>query len=91
LITPTAVVLTLLAIGKIMICDFGMIYGIIGDNSMLYPTTNVIDTYVYRALRQLGDIGMSAAAGLYQSVVGFILVLGSNLLARRFSQEGALF
>jgi putative aldouronate transport system permease protein len=91
LITPTAIVLTLLAIGRIMISDFGMIYGIIGDNSMLYSTTNVIDTYVYRALRQLGDIGMSAAAGLYQSVVGFVLVLGSNLLARRFSEEGALF
>ena len=58
---------------------------------MLYPTTNVIDTYVYRALRQMGDISMSAAAGLYQSVVGFVLVLGSNLLARRFSNEGALF
>jgi len=91
LIMPTAVVLTLLAIGRIMISDFGMIYGIIGDNAMLYPTTNVIDTYVYRALRQLGDIGMSAAAGLYQSLVGLALVLGSNLLARRFSEEGALF
>ena len=91
LILPTAVVLTLLAIGRIMLSDFGMIYGIIGDNAMLYPTTNVIDTYVYRALRQLGDIGMSAAAGLYQSVVGFVLVLGSNLLARKFSAEGALF
>ena len=69
----------------------GMIYGIIGDNAMLYSTTNVIDTYVYRALRQLGDIGMSAAAGLYQSVVGLILVFGSNLLARKYSEEGALF
>ena len=91
LILPTAVVLTLLSIGRIMNSDFGMFYGIIGDNSALYPTTNVIDTYVYRALRQLGDIGMSSAAGLYQSVVGFILVLGSNLVARRFSEDGALF
>jgi len=91
LIMPTAIVLTLLAIGRIMNSDFGMIYGIVGDNSMLYPTTNVIDTYVYRALRQMGDIGMSSAAGLYQSVVGFVLVLGSNLVARRFSDEGALF
>lgn len=91
LILPTAVVLTLLAIGRIMNSDFGMIYGIIGDNSMLFPTTNVIDTYVYRALRKMGDIGMSSAAGLYQSVVGFVLVLGSNLLARRYSAEGALF
>jgi putative aldouronate transport system permease protein len=91
LIMPTAVVLTLLAIGRIMNSDFGMIYGIVGDNAALYPTTNVIDTYVYRALRQIGDIGMSAAAGLYQSVVGFALVMGSNLLARRFSEDGALF
>ena len=91
LIMPTAVVLTLLAIGRIMLSDFGMIYGIIGDNAMLYSTTNVIDTYVYRALRQLGDIGMSAAAGLYQSIVGLILVFGSNLLARKYSEEGALF
>ncbi len=91
LILPTAVVLTLLAIGRIMNSDFGMIYGIIGDNPALYPTTNVIDTYVYRALRQMGDIGMSSAAGLYQAVVGFILVLGSNLMARRWSEDGALF
>jgi putative aldouronate transport system permease protein len=91
LIMPTAVVLTLLAIGRIMLSDFGMIYGIVADNSALYPTTNVIDTYVYRALRHMGDIGMSSAVGLYQSVVGFILVLGSNLVARRFSEDGALF
>ncbi len=91
LIMPTAVVLTLLAVGRIMNSDFGMIYGIIGDNPALYPTTNVIDTYVYRALRQMGDIGMSSAVGLYQAVVGFILVMGSNLIARRFSEDGALF
>ena len=71
--------------------DFGFIYGIVGDNSMLYPTTDVIDTYVFRALRHLGDIGMAASAGFYQSVVAFFLVLGSNLLARRVSPEGALF
>ena len=91
LIMPTAVVLTLLAVGRIMNSDFGMIYGIIGDNPALYPTTNVIDTYVYRALRQMGDIGMSSAVGLYQAVVGFVLVMGSNLIARRFSEDGALF
>jgi len=91
LIMPTVTVLTLLSIGRILNSDFGMIYGIVGDNSMLYRTTNVIDTFVFRALRQLGDIGMASAAGFYQSVVGFVLVLASNYLTRRYSEEGALF
>jgi putative aldouronate transport system permease protein len=91
LLVPTITVLTLLAIGRIMMSDFGFIYGVIGNNSMLYATTDVIDTYVFRALRNLGDIGMAASAGLYQSVVALFLVLGSNLAARRISPEGALF
>jgi putative aldouronate transport system permease protein len=55
------VVLMLLGVGRIFFGDFGMIYGIIGDNSILYPTTDVIDTYSFRALRQLGNFGMSSA------------------------------
>jgi putative aldouronate transport system permease protein len=61
------------------------------NSGALYSTTNVIDTYVYRGLMQLGDIGMSAAAGLYQSLVGFLLVLGSNLLVRKVNPDNALF
>jgi putative aldouronate transport system permease protein len=61
------------------------------NSGAIYDTTNVIDTYVYRGLMQLGDIGMSAAAGLYQSVVGFILVLVSNYLVRKKSKDNALF
>jgi putative aldouronate transport system permease protein len=57
----------------------------------LFPTTNVIDTYVYRGLLQLGDIGMSSAAGMYQSVVGFLLILLSNYAVRKISKEDALF
>jgi putative aldouronate transport system permease protein len=58
---------------------------------MLFSTTNVIDTYVFRSLMQIGDIGMSSAAGFYQSIVGFVMVLGANLLVRRLSRDNALF
>jgi putative aldouronate transport system permease protein len=61
------------------------------NSGMLYDTTNVIDTYVFRGLLQLGDIGMSSAAGFYQSVVGFTLVMISNFVIRKISKEQALF
>ena len=88
---PTIVVMTLLSIGKIMNADFGMFYSIVQENSVLYPTMDVIDTYVYRTLRKLGDVGMSSAVGLYQSIVAFILVLLSNKLAKKIDPEGGLF
>lgn len=90
-ITPVIIMLLLLNIGRIFYADFGLFYQATLNSGMLYPTTNVIDTYVYRALIQTGDIGMSAAAGFYQSIVGFVLVLGANLLTRKFSSENALF
>lgn len=91
LLVPTISILTLLAVGKIFTGDFGMIYAIVGDNPMLYPTTDVIDTYVYRSMRQLNDFGMSAAVGLSQSVMGFVLILCTNAVVRRFSQQSSLF
>lgn len=60
-IRPTILIMLLLAIGRIFYGDFGMIYGIIGDNGVLFPTTDVIDTYTYRALRQFGNFGQSSA------------------------------
>ncbi|MFS0726747.1 ABC transporter permease [Paenibacillus sp. 1P07SE] len=91
LLVPTISILTLIAVGKIFAGDFGMIYAIVGDNPLLYPTTDVIDTYVYRAMRQLNDFGMSAAVGLTQSVLGFILIIITNGIVRRFSKESSLF
>ena len=91
LLFPTILVLVLLAIGRIFYGDFGMIYGIIGDNGMLFKTTDVIDTYVFRALRQQGNFGMAAAVGFYQSIMGFALVLISNLVVRKLNPDGALF
>lgn len=91
LLMPVIIFLTLLGIGKIFYSDFGLFYQIPLDSGAIQDTTNVIDTYVYRSLINLGDIGMSSAAGLYQSLVGFILVLVTNLIVRRFSKENALF
>lgn len=90
-IMPVIIMMTLLSIGRIFHSDFGLFYQVPMNSGAIYDTTNVIDTYVYRGLMQLGDIGMSAAAGLYQSIVGFILVLLSNYLVRRKSKENALF
>lgn len=91
LLLPTVTILTLMAIGKIFYGDFGMIYAIIRDNGTLYPTTDVIDTYVFRALRKTGDPSQAMAVGLYQSCLGFLMVYGSNLLTKRYFSEGALF
>jgi len=91
LILPVITIMTLLQIGRIFYADFGLFYQIPMDSGPLLPVTNVIDTYVYRGLMQLGDIGMSSAAGLYQSVVGFVLVLLSNLAVRKLDRDNALF
>lgn len=91
LILPTVTIMTLLSIGKIMYGDFGMIYALIGDNGVLYDTTDIIDTYVFRVLRQTGDPSQAMAIGLFQSLIGFLMVYGSNTLVKRKLGEGALF
>ena len=78
-------------VGGIFYGDIGMIYAIVGKNALLYPTTDVIDTYVYRALTDLGNISMSAAVGFFQSLVGFVLVITANQLARKLSPDSALY
>jgi putative aldouronate transport system permease protein len=91
LITPLIIINVLLSIGRIFYADFGLFYQVTSNSPLLYPTTDVIDTYVYRSLTTLGDVGMSAAAGFYQAIVGFVLVLLSNWIVRRISPERALF
>ncbi|MEK5238891.1 ABC transporter permease subunit [Paenibacillus sp. FSL L8-0470] len=91
LLSPIITIMTLLAIGKIFYADFGLFYQVPRDSGTLYSVTNVIDTYVYRGLKTTGEIGMSTAAGLYQSVVGFVLVITSNYIVRRFDKDSALF
>lgn len=91
LIAPVITIMTLLAIGRIFYSDFGLFYQVPLNTGVLMPVTNTIDTYVYRALINLGDIGMSSAAGLYQALVGFILVIISNAVVRKYNKDNALF
>lgn len=91
MLKPTIIMLTIMSIGKIFAGDFGMIYALVGDNSQLYPTTDVIDTFVYRALRQLNNMGMSTATSLFQSVVGLVLVFATNAFAKKVEPESAIF
>ncbi|SDD06985.1 putative aldouronate transport system permease protein [Paenibacillus sp. UNCCL117] len=91
LLKPTVILLLILAVGGIFNGDFGMIYAIIGRNPPLYPTTDVIDTYLFRAMMDLGDMSMSAAIGFLQSVVGFALVVTVNYIAKKVAPESAIF
>lgn len=91
LLRSTAVLLLIMSVGKIFNGNFGMIYALVGSNTLLYPTTDIIDTYVYRQLMELGDLGMSSAVGLYQSVLGFVMVVIANRITRKLSPESAIF
>jgi putative aldouronate transport system permease protein len=91
LLKTTAIMLTLMSVGKIFNGDFGMIYALVWDNSSLYETTDVIDTFVYRALRQLNNLGMSTATSLFQSVVGLVLVYITNAFTRKVEPDAAIF
>lgn len=91
LLKTTIILLTIMAVGGIFRGDFGMIYALVGDNSMLFPTTDVIDTFSYRALRQLNNLGMSTATSFFQSVVGFLFVYISNMLVKKVEPDSAIF
>ena len=88
---PTISIMTLLAIGRIFYSDFGLFYQVTMNSGPIMDVTNTIDTYVYRSLIQNFNVGMSSAAGLYQSMAGFILVLLANFLTRRITPDSALF
>lgn len=91
LIVPLIVVIALVQIGKIFYADFGMFFQLTRDVGVLLPATDVIDYYVFRTLRQTGDINLSAAAGFYQSIVGLFLVLLTNFIVKKVNPENALF
>jgi putative aldouronate transport system permease protein len=91
MLLPLVIILVLLSIGRIFNADFGLFYFVPRNTPQLYSTTDVIDTFVYRSLVQLGDISMAAAAGLYQSVVGFVLVVVANWVVRKINRDYSLF
>ena len=90
MLVPMLVVLTILGLGRVFSADFGLFFNVPMESGALFPTTSVIDTYVYRAMTQLNDFGMSTAAGLAQSVAGFILIMLTNSIVKRYSSENAL-
>ncbi len=88
---PTIIILTLMSIGRIFYSDFGLFYQVPMNSGLLIDATNTIDTYVYRGLITLNNVSMASAAGFFQSIVGFLLVLTANLIVKKVSEENALF
>ncbi len=84
-------IMTILKIGNIFRADFGLFYQLTRDVGQLYSTTDVMDTYIYRTLRIWNDFSLSSAAGLLQSVVGFVLVILTNTITKKIDSESALF
>lgn len=88
---PTFIILLLLALGGIMRGQFDLFFQLIGTNGVLFSTTDIIDTYVFRSLRFNVNIGMGTAAGLYQSAFGMILVFAVNAIIRKVEPDMSLF
>lgn len=91
LLKPTIITMFVLQIGRIFYSDFGLFYQIPMNSGTLYSVTRTIDVYVYNALMRNSDYGMSSAASVYQSMVGFVLIVAANALIRKTSKENALF
>lgn len=90
-ITPLICTMTLLSLGGIFRSDFGLFYQLTRDIGILYPTTDVIDTYIFRALKTNADVGMSAAVGFFQSVVGFVTIITANAIVKKIEKDNAIF
>ena len=90
-ITPVIIIMTILGIGGIFRADFGLFYNVTRNVGALYPTTDVMDTYVFRTLVSVGNIGMSSAASFIQSIVCFVTLVTTNLIVRKISPENSLF
>ena len=81
----------IMSLGGIFRGDFGLFYSVTKDNGRLYPVSDVIDTYIYRSLTTMSNAGMTAAAGMYQSVVGFITLLTANWVVTKIDADSAMF
>ncbi len=79
------------ALGHIMHGDFGLFYTVPRDSGMILDVTNVLDTYIYRAMLKINNPGMTTAAGMYQSVIGLIIVLLANFIIKKIDEDSAMF
>ena len=87
----TIIILLIMAVGRVCYSDFGLFYQVPMHSGLLYNTTQTIDTFVYRALLEQNSIGRSSAAGLFQAVLGFVLVVTTNAIVNKIDKESALF
>ena len=90
-LVPIISILTILKIGNIFRADFGLFYQLPRDIGTLYETTDVVDTYIFRTMRVIGDMGMGSAAGLLQSIIGFALVMLTNYVSKKIDPDRGLF
>lgn len=90
-IRPTVILIFLMHLGQVLRGDFQMFFQIVGMNGLLYDATDVIDTYVFRSLMSGSDMGMTAAATFYQSVLCFVIIVTVNALVRKADSDVALF
>lgn len=88
---PTVITMFILSVSKMFYSDFGLFYQVPKNSGLLYPVTQTIDTYVYNALMNQNDPGMSSAAGFIQAIVGCILVVAANGLIRKIDKDSAIF
>ena len=91
MLRPMIILMTLMSVGRIFNSDFGLFYQVPLGSGLLYSTTQTIDTYVYRALLELNNVSMSSAASVFQAIIGFVLVMASNLLVKVIDPDNALF
>lgn len=87
---PIMVIMTILGIGGLFSGDFGLFYQVPKDQGLLYPATDIINTYTFRALFD-GNLAKSTAVNLFQSLVGLILVVTTNGIVRKISPENSMF
>lgn len=90
-LVPTIITLMILSVGRIFASDFGLFYQIPRNTGALYNATQTIDVYVYNALMQRSDYGMASAASVFQSIVGFLMVMVTNAIVRKVNRENAMF
>ncbi len=91
LISPLISMLLLVQVGRIFYGNFDLFYNLTRNSVMLYSTTDVIDTFVFRSLRTMGDVGMSSAAGVYQAVLGLVIIVTANKIIKSINSDHSLF
>lgn len=87
---PLCITLVLLRLGRMFYTDMGLFFSVPRNTGILFDVTNTIDTYVYRAFATTGNVGLSAAAGFYQSILGLVIILSFNALVRRYDKDSAI-